>query len=282
MKRIAPSWIVTATLIVGVCITGMTQTAVAAETAAAEAIPDHPLLRDKWVFALGGYYSRNSTTAALGPSSGGSGIAIDFEDSLDLDKRSLTPMFGFLWRTGERWRVEFEYFSTAREASRTLAEDVEWGDQTYTVGTVVDSKFTFSDARVSAGYSFFRTRDKELGVGFGLHVAGIKAEIDAASTSAEGTDVTAPLPVVNLYGMFALTNEWALRMRAYWLSLTYDNYTGDVRGIGIDVLYQPFRHFGFGLGVRSLMVDVEIDDPDWHGQARISFNGPTAFVTASF
>jgi hypothetical protein len=136
--------------------------------------------------------------------------------------------------------------------------------------------------RVSAGYSFFKTRDKEIGVGLGLHVSGIEASISAAGVGAEAADVLAPLPVLNLYGFFALTDEWAVRMRADWLSLTYDEYTGDVRGIGIDALYQPFRNVGFGLGIRSLTMDLTIDDPDWRGEARLSFQGPTAFVSATF
>jgi hypothetical protein len=257
----------------------------AAEQAAsggAVAIPDHPLLRDSFVFSVGGYYARTATTAALAPSGGGTGIAIDFEDTLDLDKRNLTPMAGFMWRFSERWRVELEYFAVGRDATRTLASEVQWGDQTFPVGTTVDSTFDFSDLRVSAGYSFFKRRDKELGVGLGLHVSGIKASLGAAGSSAEAKDVTAPLPVVNLYGLFALTDEWALRMRVDWLSLTYGDYSGDVRGVGVDVLYQPFRHVGFGLGVRSLMMDLTIEDPDWHGEARTSYSGPTLFLTASF
>ncbi len=247
-----------------------------------EAIPDHPLLRDSFVFAIGGYYARASTVAALAPSGGGTGVAIDFEDTLDLDKRNRTPIGGFFWRATARWRVELEYFAVARDATRTLASQVQWGDQTFPVGTAVDSTFDFSDARVSAGYSFFKRRDKELGVGLGLHVSGIKTSIAGSGSSVEAKNVTAPLPVVNLYGMFALTDEWAVRMRADWLSLTYDNYTGEVRSIGLDVLYQPFRHVGFGLGLRSLMMDITIEDPDWRGATRISYSGPTAFLTASF
>ena len=38
----------------------------------------------------------------------------------------------------------------------------------------------------------------------------------------------------------------------------------------------------FGLGVRSLTIDLDLDSPDWCGQARLSFQGPTAFMTVSF
>ncbi|MCI0506246.1 MAG: hypothetical protein L0Z73_09080 [Gammaproteobacteria bacterium] len=231
---------------------------------------------------LGGYFSRSNTTVAMAPTGGGTGLAINFEETLDLEERTLTPIGEFSWRINERWRLDIEYFKIGRDATRALASEIQWGDLVFPVGTTVDSSFDFSDTRVSAGYSFFKTPDKEIGVGLGLHVSGIEASITAAGVGAEAADVLAPLPVVNIYGLFALTGEWAMRIRVDWLSLTYDRYTGDVRGIGIDAMYQPFRNVGFGLGIRSLTTDLTIDDPDWRGEARISFQGPTAFVSASF
>jgi hypothetical protein len=247
-----------------------------------EAIPNHPALTDKYTFELGGFYSRSSTQASLGPPAGGTGVIVDFENTLGLDDRNLSALGGFLWRITDRWRVEVDYFSLNRDATRALATDVTWGNQTFTAGTTVNSKYDFSDIRVSGGYSFFKRRDKELGAGLGLHVAGIKTSLQASGIGAEATDVTAPLPVLNLYGTFALTNEWAVRARVDWLSLNYDIYSGDLRSTSIDVLYRPYRNVGFGFGLRTFVLDVEIDDPDWRGRARTTFTGPTAFVSVSF
>jgi hypothetical protein len=245
-------------------------------------IPSHPMLTDDLVMTVGVFYPRSTTSAALYPSGGGTGASIDFENTLGLEKRSVAPNAGIFWRATDNWRVDFEYFDISRDATRTLAQDVQWGDQTFLAGTTVNSTFDFSDLRVSAAYSFFKRRDKELGIGLGLHVAGIKASIQASGVGDERADVTAPLPVVNVYGMFALTNRWAVNMRADWLSLTYGDYSGDVRNIELNALYQPYRNVGFGLGVRSLLIDVEMDNSDWRGQARLAFQGPTAFVTVSF
>lgn len=253
-----------------------------AETPASETIPNHPALSDDLSFTLGVFYPRISTSASLKPSGGGTGATIDFEDTFDLDERAVTPIAGLFWRVSDNWRVDVGYFDLSRDATRVLAADVTWGDQTFTAGTTVDSSFDFSDLRVSAAYSFFKRRDKELGVGVGLHVAGMKTSVQASGVGAEASDVTAPLPVINVYGVFALTNEWAVNMRADWLSLSYGDYAGDVRNMEINALYQPFRNVGFGLGVRSLVIDVDIDNPDWRGQARLAFQGPTAFMTVSF
>jgi len=246
------------------------------------AIPSHPALTDKFSFELGGYYSKSSTQASFGPSTGGVGVIVDFEETLGLEDRNLSAIGGFLWRITDRWRLEVDYFSLNRNATRTLAADVTWGNQTFTAGSTVDSKYDFSDIRVSGGYSFFKRPDKELGVGVGLHVAGIKTSLQSSGLGAEATDVTAPLPVLNLYGIFALTSEWAVRFRMDWLSLNYDAYSGDLRSTAIDVLYRPFRNVGFGLGLRTFVLDVEIDETDWRGRARTTYTGPTAFVTVSF
>lgn len=254
----------------------------AAEPAATESVPNNPTLNDRFVFTLGAFYPRLTTAAALKPSGGGTGVVIDFEDTLDLDARVWTPTFGFFWRATENWRVDVEYFDISRSATRTLAAYFSWGDLNFTAGTVVDSAFDFSDLRISAAYAFFKRRDKELGVGLGLHVADLSTSIQAAGVGSQAGDVTAPLPVVNLYAMFALTDTWAFNMRADWLSLSYGDFAGDIRNMEMNAVYQPFRNVGFGIGVRSLVIDVDIDNTDWRGQARMVFQGPRVFATVSF
>jgi hypothetical protein len=254
-----------------------------AQTASTETIPNHPALSDKFVFELGGYYSTSATAASLGPSGGGTGVVVDFENTLGLEDQNWSAVGGFMWRFSERWRLEVDYFSLNRSATRTLGESINWGDNIFPAGSTVTSSYDFSDIRLGVGYSFFKRRDKELGVGFGLHVAGIETSIATSTGSlAESTDVTAPLPVFNFFGTFALTDEWAVRMRLDWLSLNYDIYSGDVRNVAVDVLYQPFRNVGFGFGLRNLVFDVEIDDTEWHGKARTTFTGPTLFMRVSF
>jgi hypothetical protein len=182
----------------------------------------------------------------------------------------------------ERWRLEVDYFRLNRHASKVLDTDVTWGDlPPIAAGTTVNSVYNFYDARMSVGYTFFKRRDKELGIGLGLHVAGIKTSLEAGALGAEAVDVLAPLPVMNLYGRFA-NRPMAVRLRMDWLSLTYGDYSGDVRNTAIDVLYQPFRHVGFGLGIRNLVLDLKIDNPDWVGRARSVYTGPAAFMTVSF
>src|SRR5262245_22782179 len=152
---------------------------VAAPAFCQEPIPDHPALRDKFYFSLGAYFPRTTTSAEL-ESRTGLGTNIDFENTLGMNESKTVPVAMARWRTNNRWRVEGEYFQLNRSCERTIDRSINWGDHTFPLNASVSSKFDFSDLRLSAGYSFFRTKDKEVGVGLGVHVAGYDANISGS------------------------------------------------------------------------------------------------------
>lgn len=257
----------------------------AAATAAGAAegdIPDHPALSAKWYFGAGVFWPKMVTEARLTSSTLGAGAIINFEDSLGVGDDKEVPGFMARWRIGERWRIEAEYFELNRSATRTIDRDIQWGDVLFPVNAQVSTKFDFSDLRVSVGYSFFRTKDKELGAGLGFHVASYDASLSSGTFGSESEDVTAPLPVFTIYGQFALTDRWAVSARLDRLSLNYDKYEGSIGSLGVDLMYQPFRHFGFGIGFRSTLFDLTIEEDGREFQARQTFQGPILFVTGNF
>ena len=250
--------------------------------ASADEPPNHRLLNDQFRLSLGGFYAESTSQARLGSSTGGAGLDVIFEDALGLESRKLVGELGMYWRFKENWRFDLGYFSLKRSADRALAADIEWGDNTYTAGSVVSSTLNISDLRAAVGYSFFRRRDKELGIGVGLHSTAFKTSLETASTGARSESVTAPLPFLALYGSFALTDTWALSMRADWLSLTYDKYSGGIRATAFDVVYQPYKNFAFGVGMHSLNLRLDVDNPDAKFAARLALQGPAAFASYSF
>jgi hypothetical protein len=244
--------------------------------------PQHRLLNDRFRFSLGGYRAESTTEARLSTATGGAGADVNFEDLLGLEKIRLIGEASMYWRFAERWRVDLGYWSLNRSGVRTLEADVEWGGNNYTAGTVVNSNYKISDLRAAVGYSFFRRPDKELGVGAGLHRAGIGTSIDAAGFGATNQSVTAPLPFLMLYGNFALTDTWALSLRSDWLSLSYDKYSGGIRATAVDFVYQPFTHWAFGFGVHSLTLKLDVNNPSSQLQTRLVFQGPAAFASFSY
>jgi hypothetical protein len=248
----------------------------------AASTPQHRLLNDRFRLSLGAFRAESTTEARLSPQPGGAGVDVNFEDMLGLDKIKLIGEASLYWRFAERWRVDLGYWSLNRHGTRTLEQDVEWGGNTYPIGATVDSRFKISDLRASVGYSFFRRPDKELGVGFGLHRAGINTSLDAVGVGATSQSVTAPLPFVSLYGNFALTDTWALSLRTDWLSLSYDKYSGGIRATAIDFVYQPFAHWAFGFGVHTLTLRLDVNNPSSKLETRVVFQGPAAFASFSY
>jgi hypothetical protein len=249
---------------------------------AGPAAPQHRLLNDRFRLSLGGFYSDSTTQARLSTPTGGAGVDVNFEDVLGLDERKLVGEGALYWRFGERWRLDLNYFSLNRSASRTLATQIDWGGNTYPVGTVVDSNYKVTDLRAAIGYSLFRRIDKEIGLGLGLHSTSFKASLDAAGAGAKSENVTAPLPIAVLYANFALTDKWAFSARSDWLSLSYDKYSGSIRSSAVDFVYQPFEHWAFGFGVHSLTIRLDVNDPDARFATRVVFQGPSAFASYSF
>jgi hypothetical protein len=248
---------------------------------AAEATPRHTLLNDKLRITLGGFYADTNTSVRLDANTA-LGADVNFEDLLGLDNRKLVGEANMYWRFGERWRLGVDYFSINRSGNRTLTQDVTWNGQTFTANTNVNSQSKISDLRTTVGYSVFKRSDKELGFGAGLHWTGLMFSMEASSVGAESRNVTAPLPVLFMYSNVALTDTWAMSTRLDWLSLNYDKYSGSVRAVGFDFIYQPYAHVAFGMGWHAMILGLTVENPDSRMQARLGLQGPAANMSYSF
>ena len=210
-------------------------------------------LNDTFAFEFGALYAaKASNTAQLNSTKLGVGTNVNFQDLLGMDSWAWGPDVAARWRMSEKWRLEASYFWISQSGTKGITQDIQWGDVVYPVNTVVTSKLNFSDFRTSVGWSFYKTSDKELGIGLGLHVLSYQASLASTTLGTEGGNVLAPLPVVSFYGGFAMNEHWSVQARLDVFSLTYEQYHGSITSVGLDVLYQPFRHVGFGVGYRAL------------------------------
>jgi hypothetical protein len=245
-------------------------------------IPVNPALRDQFYFAIGAFFAKTTTEAQLDSTRLGVGANVTFENTLGMDASKEVPSAIGRIRLGERWRVEAEWFQLNRSGARRLDRDIQWGDTVFPVNTQLSSTFDFYDLRLSAGYSFFKRADKEIGVGLGLHVASYNVNLSGNAVGTEQEDVLAPLPVISFYGQFALTERWAVGGRLDRFSLSYSKYDGSLTSLGLDLSYQPFRHVGFGVAYRALFIHMQATDASKTLKFTQTFEGPLVFMNASF
>ena len=85
---------------------------------------------------------------------------------------------------------------------------------------------------------------------------------------------TAPLPVIGLRMDIALTPKWFVRTGTQFFYLEYENFAGRISSISGAIEYQPWKHFGLGIGLDSFDLEVEAQGEDY---PEINFSGNLQF-----
>jgi opacity protein-like surface antigen len=242
----------------------------------------HPSLQDRWNFQLGVFIPSVDTKARLNSSTRAIGTEISFEDDLGFSDRETTGAFLGSVRLGERWKIEAEYLPLRRSSSRAVSRTINWGDNVYTVGTVVSGDFDSDVIRISGGYSFIKDAQKELGISLGLHATDFKISLAATGVGGQTADTLAPLPTIGVYGAYAFTPRWLVSGRLDYLSLNYGDYDGSLVNFNVGVDYRFSRNFGVGIGYRYVDYDLTVSKSKFNGSVNYQFNGPLLYVVGSF
>ena len=242
----------------------------------------HPALQDRWNFQLGAFFSKVDTSAHLNSSTRALGTQISFENDLGFSDSKTVPSFLGSVRLGDRWKIEGEYLALNRSSSAAIGRTINWGDKTYTFGTVVSSDFDSDIYRLSAGYSFVKDDKAELGVALGLHVTDFKLSLNASGIGGQTGDTLAPLPTIGVYGAYAFTPRWLLSGRVDYFSLNYQDYDGRLLNFSAGVDYRFARNFGVGAGYRYVDYDLTATKTKFEGGVNYNFKGPMLYLVGSF
>lgn len=232
---------------------------------------------------VGAFFANINSTLTRDTSEGVPGFEVDLEDILGASKNETAIEADAILRIGEHHALEFGYFELVRDGSVTLQEDLEYGDEIFLQGTVIDSRVDYSSLRF--GYTFYLMRDnqKELGVMGGLHLTQLEARINAdGAPQVERSKSSAPLPVIGLNGALFLGEKTTLRARIHIFRTDFDRYEGSLNYAALDLE----RKFGdlvrAGIGYNFYGVNLSSTDDDLNGNLNIRHHGPVLFMTVGF
>jgi len=204
----------------------------------------------------------------------GTGVVIDLEKATGLDTQSTVFRLGGLYRFGEtrRHRVDLDYLYFNRNASKSVADNLVVNGQPINAGSNVETTFNFQIYRAAYSYSFFQDDRMDLAASIGLFVMPIKFELSVSGVGSKQGDFnfTAPLPALGLRGDFAVTPRWFIRTNLDVFYLEYQSFKGALVDTRIAVEYNPWEHFGFGLGFDNFRVKLEAEGNDYPG---VDFQG---------
>lgn len=256
------------------------------------AADSEPRLNQRLWLQVGAFRPDAQTTVRIDdPALGVQGSEIGLERDLGLPKRETVGSFLLGARVDERWRAEFEYFALDRKSNQyQIGRSYQVDDTTYTASALIDTEFDSKVARLSAGYSFVRTPESELGAVIGAHVTRFKFSVAGQGTtpggpvslSQESASGTVPLPTVGIYGARALSPQWLVNGRADFFSLKHGKYDGRLLNLQTNVFYRFTPHWSVGLGYRYDDYKVSKRDDGLTAQIEYKFRGPQILLEAGF
>lgn len=235
---------------------------------------------ERFSVSLGGFITGLNSDIILGSQQVGLGLSINLEDALGLQSSTLVLRGDAGYHFGKRNRhsLRFGYFGFFRDAKKVLDSEIEIGDETYPIGTEINSKFDLQIYKGAYDYTFYMDERVKLGVSFGMYILPISFSTSAIGLSEEVAKFIAPLPVLGVSSNFAISPKLFLKQSIEVLYLEISSFKGYITDLNIRMEYNPWKHFGFGLGINTYRLNISASQKDnvgldFVGSVKTSYTG---------
>jgi hypothetical protein len=271
-------------------------------TSPATADNHYDQFNDRFRIYLGGFWPSLDSTININGDFAPPGPPISIEDTLGVEDSKGVAWGGARWRISRRNSLEFEVFALKRDGgvSGTFTPPIQIGDTFIETGAI-NTKYDTSVGRVTYGFSLVRSERMDVQLKAGLHLATLDAGFSlsgnvcdptttpmmppgcpGATTGVEDEDITAPLPHFGVSFAYALTPSVAFNFEVIGFALEIGSIDGAMIEVDADLSWQPFRHFGGGIGFRYFNVNVEATGSDLNGEFDYEYFGPVVYVQSTF
>ena len=261
-------------------------------------------LNAKYGIWIGGFFPKVDSEVLINGKIIDDGPILDIEDTLGLTDRKTVLWGGASWRISQRNNLEIEFNNLNRTGSTTVVfEDIQIGDSIAKVGAKIDTTFNLAIGRLTYGYSVVR-REKmevELKAGFHLAATSVKLQLSGAvevcqpgevppdCSALEGStdqletqDFALPLPHLGASFSYALLPTLSVRVQAMGFAIEINDYKGALIEFDADVVYEPWQHFGFGVGFRYFNANIKSKGGFLKGEFDYEYFGPVLYGRVSF
>ncbi len=223
-----------------------------------------------------------NTTLRVDSSTLGTGTEIDLEDDFDVDDRLFAGRIDAEWRIAKRHALDFSVYDLQRKGTRVIDRDIQIGNVVFPVNTEVTNEFENLIVKLAYRYSIIHRTRWHAGASLGLHTMAWKTEwkTTAGAGQQEDFDFTAPLPVVGLFGSYALTPKLYLNAASEFFGLEYEEFDGFLNNTRLSLEHRTFEHVGFGIGLDYFLIDATLDSESGSldAEAEYDYVGLMAFM----
>lgn len=193
-------------------------------------------------------------------------------------------------RVGNRWQVGFDYFTIDVAGGRAVNFEFEFGDLVVPLGASVDASLEAQFYVLSMNYALYRSDRMELGAGLGVHGVDLAYDLFAEARAGslvrtlgeEDDSFLAPLPNASLYATYAFTPKLVGQLKGGWISLSYDEYDGELLALHAQMAYLLTGRLSVGLGYTMFDFDVERNRATRREYYDLNLQGPRVFLAVTF
>ena len=225
------------------------------------------------------------TTMQLSREGGEEGTPIDFERTLGGDTSLTVFRADASWAFARKHSLEGSWYDINLSGTRTLEATIDWGDESYDIGTTVESEFNTNIYKIAYGYSFYKRENHEVTALIGAHVVRFQASITAPNIQrSQEFSVTAPLPAFGLGWRAHWSDRWSTRASIQYFGISLDDgkYSGHFTDLLLAAEYRIWNHGGFGLGYNRFDLVGDFQKERLNLNVRYAYNGALLYYFADF
>ena len=247
----------------------------------------HPFLSDKIYLNLGVFNARNTATVGVGI--GGVG-----NDEIGTSKTDSNASLALRWRYTENWSFWAQAWTANNSTTATLKEDISFGDPAVKVlkGSAITLETDLDILRLFFGRSFFKKPQSEWGAGGGLHWMQLGASLTSDINTEPSTDINGtyggsvkagvPLPNLGVWYMYSWSPKWITTVRADWLDVDIDQYSGNMYDVSVGVNWQFSKHVGVGLAYQAFDFKAAVNGTGDNLEIELKQDGPFLSLSANW
>jgi hypothetical protein len=222
------------------------------------------------------------TTVRIDPSPTVLGTEVGAEDDLGLDDSQFLVLGELTLLPGDHHLIRLSGLSARRSAQTILERGIVFEDDVYFRGERVDSELNLTLFGLTYGYRFIASERAELTASFGIQIAEVEANVVVRSRIVRDAESgVAPLPLIGLEGRYDFTDHWSAEARIQYLTANIEDVDGSIMDARAAVTWRANPHLVFGLGYRSLTIDIDSQNESTPGVLDMKIAGPTLFIRAS-
>ena len=284
-----PEWLTPVSLIVGLLL--------ATATAQADS-PAEDLLKDRFNVDLGTFVVGSDLNGSLRGSANTNNQNIDFNKQFGTNADQTRWRADVLWRITQRQHLRFMYFSNDIKRTRTIDQDLAWGDYTFVAGGQVTAEQKFSVYELSYEFAFLRADNYEVVASGGIHYDDLTVTLSGNATltvdtptgpvqqpttfTTKQSSVPVPLPVLGVRGDWAVSDHVYLDGSLQVFKLSYQGIDGNWSDFRAGAAWMFNHHFGIGVGYDRFATHVDLNKGSFNGRLNVGYSGVLIYARGGF